>query len=144
MQVQNPNPCTARKFPERGCFREAFVSFCFHMVLSLPRASILGMSRTPEPISSSAGERESRSVLSDSLPPHGLYSPWNSPGQNTGVGSHSSLQGIFPIQGLNPGLPHCRQILYQLSYQGSPWLVPMVISLDSQWGQQRATTPPRK
>ena len=45
---------------------------------------------------------------------------FRSPGQNTGVGSLSLLQGIFPTQGLNPGLPHCRQILYQLSYQGSP------------------------
>ena len=43
-------------------------------------------------------------------------------GQNTGVGSHSLLQGIFPTQGLNPGFPHCRQILYQLIYQGSPLL----------------------
>ena len=43
--------------------------------------------------------------------PHGLYSTWNSPGQNTGVGSSSLLQGIFPAQGLNPGLLHCRQIL---------------------------------
>ena len=56
---------------------------------------------------------------------HGLYSPpgssylWNSPGQNTGVGSHSLLQGIFLTQGLNPGLLHCRWILYQLSYKGS-------------------------
>ena len=63
---------------------------------------------------------ESRSVVSDSLWPHGLYSPWNSPGQNTRVGSHSLLQGIFPTQALNPDLPHCRQILYQLSHQGSP------------------------
>ena len=47
---------------------------------------------------------------------------WLYPGQNTGVGSHSLLQGIFPTQGLNPGLPHCRQILYQLSHQGSPLL----------------------
>jgi len=46
--------------------------------------------------------------------------PWNSPGQNTGVGSHFLLQGIFPTQGSNPGLLHCRQILYQLSHQGSP------------------------
>ena len=46
------------------------------------------------------------------------YSPWNSPGQNTGVGSLSLLQGIFPTLGLNPGLPHCRQILYQLSHKG--------------------------
>ena len=64
-------------------------------------------------------QSESRSVPSDSLWPHGLYSPWNSPGQNTGVGSRSLLQGIFPTQGLNPGLPRCRQILYQLSHQGS-------------------------
>ena len=43
----------------------------------------------------------------------------HSPGKNTGVGCHALLQGIFPTQGLNPGLPNCRQILYQLSYQGS-------------------------
>ena len=48
---------------------------------------------------------------------HGLYSPWNSPGQNTGVGSLSFLQGIFPTQGLNPGLLHGRWILYQLSHK---------------------------
>ena len=60
------------------------------------------------------------SVVSDSLQPHGIYSPWNSPGQNTGVDSLSLLQGIFPTQGSNPGLPHCRQILYQLSHKGSP------------------------
>ena len=55
--------------------------------------------------------------MSDSWWPHGLYSPWNSPGHNTGVGSLSLLQGIFPTQGSNPGLPHCRQILYRLSHQ---------------------------
>ena len=58
--------------------------------------------------------------MSDSLQPHGIYSPWNSPSQNTTVGSLSLLQGIFPTQGSNPGLPHCRQILYQLSPKGSP------------------------
>ena len=62
---------------------------------------------------------ESCSVMSDSLRPHGLNSPWNSPGQNTGVGSLSLLQGIIPTQGSNSGLPHCRQILYQLSHKGS-------------------------
>ena len=46
--------------------------------------------------------------------------PWNSPGQNTEVGSLSLFQGIFPTQELNPGLPHCGQILYQLSQKGSP------------------------
>ena len=46
------------------------------------------------------------------------YSPWNSPGQNTGVSSLSFLQGIFPTQGSNPGLPNCRWILNQLSHKG--------------------------
>ena len=54
------------------------------------------------------------------LRPHGLYSPWNSLGQNTEVGSLSLLQEIFPTQGSNPGLPHWRWILYQLSQKGSP------------------------
>ena len=75
-------------------------------------------SATGKPLSLS--ESESCSVVSDSLRPHGLYSPWNFPGQNTGVGSLFLLQGIFPTQRLNPGLPHCRQILYQLSHKGSP------------------------
>ena len=44
----------------------------------------------------------------------------DSPGKNTGVGCHSVLQGIFPTQGSNPGLPHCSQILYRPSHQGSP------------------------
>ena len=72
----------------------------------------------------------SHSVMSNSLATpwvtvHGtvhetvLYSPWNSPGQNTGVGNLSLLQGIFLTHGLNPSLPHCKWILYQLSYQGS-------------------------
>ena len=71
-------------------------------------------------------ESESCSVMSDSLWPHGLYSPWNSPGQNTGVGSLSLLQGIFPTQGSNPGLPHCRQILNWLSHKGSPRILEWV------------------
>ena len=62
----------------------------------------------------------------DSLWPHGLYSPWNSLGQNTGVSSRSLLQGIFPMQGLNPGLPHCRGICYRLSHQGEISLLPQV------------------
>ena len=103
-------------------------------------------------------ESQSCSVVSYSLKPHGLYSPRNSPGQNTGVGSLSLLRGnlpnsgikprspqvdslpaepqgkpkntemgslsllqrIFPTQELNQGLLHCRWILYQLSYRGSP------------------------
>ena len=63
-----------------------------------------------------------RSVVSHSWWPYGQYSPWNSPGQNTGVGSRSLLQGIFPglphCRQLNLGLLHCKWILYQLSHQG--------------------------
>ena len=71
-------------------------------------------------------DSESHSVVSDSLPPHGLYNPWNSPGQNTGVGSHFLPQGSFPAQQLNSGIPYCRQILYQLSHQGSPRILEWV------------------
>ena len=53
-------------------------------------------------------------------PPHVLYSSWNSPGQNTGLGGLSLLQGIFPTHGSNPVLLHCRKILYQLRHKGSP------------------------
>ena len=77
-------------------------------------------------------ESESRSVVSDSLQPHGLYSPWNSLGQNTGVGSLSLLQGNLP----NPGLQHCRRILYQLSHKGSPRILEWVtypFSIPSPW-----------
>ena len=64
-------------------------------------------------------------VMSDSLRPHGLYPArllcsWDSPGKNTGVGIHFLLQGIFPTQGWNRDLLHCRQILYWLSQEGSP------------------------
>ena len=112
------------------------------------------------------GPRKWKSLtLSNSLRPHGLYSPWNSPGQNIGMGSLSLtqglsnpgteprsptlqvdslqaepqgkpkntgvcslflLQGIFPTQELNQSLLHCRQVLYQLSYQESPWTQKLV------------------
>ena len=62
----------------------------------------------------------------DCLRPHGLYIPRNSPGQNTEVGSRSLLQGNFPTQGLNPSLPHCRRILYQLSHKGNPYMKPNI------------------
>ena len=66
------------------------------------------------------GESVSCSVMSDSLQTHGparLLCLWNSPGKNTGMGHHSLFQGIFPTQGSSPGLLHCKQILYCLSYQ---------------------------
>ena len=69
---------------------------------------------------------ESCSVVSDTLRLHRLCSSWNSPGQNIGVGSRSLLQGIFPTQGLNPGLPHYRLVLYQLSHKGSPRILECV------------------
>ena len=71
-------------------------------------------------------ESESHSIMSTSLWPHGLCSPWNSPGQDSLVGSLSLLQGIFPTQGSNPGLLHCRWILYQLSHKGSPRILEWV------------------
>ena len=67
---------------------------------------------------------ESHSVVSDSII---LYSPWNSLGQNTRVGSLSLLQGIFPTQESNPGLPHCRLILCQLSHKGIPRILEWVV-----------------
>ena len=81
-------------------------------------------------------ESESHSVVSNFLQPQGLYSPRSSLGQNTGVGSLSLLQEISPIQGLNPGPPHYRLILYQLSQKGSPrileWLA-NAFSSGSSW-----------
>ena len=73
---------------------------------------------TPEYVSRQS-ESESHSVVSNSLWPHGLSSPWNSLGQNTGVGRLFLLQRIFPTQESNWGPLHCSWILYQLSYQGS-------------------------
>ena len=73
----------------------------------------------------------SRSVVSNSLRPHGLWParllcPWNFPGKNTGVNCHALLQGIFPTQESNQGLLYCRQILYHLSHQGSPRILEWV------------------
>ena len=85
--------------------------------------------------------------MSDSLRPHGLQPtrllrPWDFPGKSSGVRCHFLLQGIFLTQGSNPGLPHCRQMLYRLSYQGSssmtrvnPWIGKM------HWRRKRQLTP---
>ena len=67
--------------------------------------------------------KQSLSVVSDTLRPHGLQPtrllhPWDFPGNSPGVGCHFLLQGIFPAQRSNPGLQHCRQALYRLSHQG--------------------------
>ena len=82
-------------------------------------------------------ESESCSVMSNSLQPHGLYSPGNSPGQNTGVGSRSLLQRIFPTQGRQPGLPHCRcRFFTSWATRGSPRILEWVdypFSRGSSW-----------
>ena len=106
-------------FPNQGSNSDLLLFF-----FSKPRSSTLqAISSLSEPPGLSPkvySESESCSVKSNSLQHHGPHSPWNSPGQNTGVGNLSLLQGIFPTQGSNPGLPHCRQILYQMSHKGSP------------------------
>ena len=68
---------------------------------------------------------------------------WNFPGQNTRVGSCSLLQGIFPTQGLNPGLLHCVRILYQLSHQGSPRILESIAYPFSRWSSQPRNHPTR-
>ena len=103
------------------CCAELSLSLCDPMDCSPPGSCVHGIlqARTLEWAAVSYSS-ESCSVMSNSFQPRGLYSPWDSPGQNTGVGSRSLLQGIFQTPWLNPRLPHCRQILYQLSHQGSP------------------------
>ena len=83
-------------------------SVCFH-----PSAA---RNNTAASMYSESELTQSRLTLCDPMD----SSQWNSPGQNTGVGSLSVLQRIIPTQGWNPGLPHSRQILYQLSHRGSP------------------------
>ena len=81
-------------------------------------------------------ESESRSVMSNSLRPRGQYSPWNSLGQKLEWIAILFSRGIFPTQGLNPGLSHCRWILYQLSHKGSPGILEWVaypFSRGSSW-----------
>ena len=87
------------------------------------RASVHGVAKSRTRLSSWTELKWSHSVMSDSFWPHGLWPtrflhPWDFPG-NTIVGCHFLLQEIFLTQGLNPGLPHCRQTLYCLSHQGS-------------------------
>ena len=80
--------------------------------------------------------------MSDSLWPHALHSPWNSPGWNTGADTLSFLQGIFPTHRLNFGLPHCGWILYQLSHQGSPTTLEWVaypFTRGSSWSRNRTS-----
>ena len=79
-----------------------------------------------QPVCIFSHESEGHSVAPNSLWPHGLCTSWNSLGQNTTVGSLSLLQGIFPTQGSNTGLPHCRGILYQQKHKRSPRILEWV------------------
>ena len=65
--------------------------------------------------------------------PTRLLCPWNFPGNSTGVDCHFLLQGIFPTQGSNSGLPHCRQTLYRLRHQGSQSLEGLMLKLKLQY-----------
>ena len=87
---------------------------------------------SPRPLGS-AMKSVNCSVISNFLQPCGLYfarllCPWNSLGKNPGVGRHSLLQEIFLTQGSNPGLLHCRLILYCMSHQGSPVEIVCIIN----------------
>ena len=113
-------------FPKSGCAPELPTASSPSSVVQGPQHRRGGV-----PCSTSCGPvkeraRASGSGGSHSFRPHGLFCPWNSPGRNTGVGSLSLLQGIFLIQGSNPGLPHFWWILYQLSHQGSPRILEWV------------------
>ena len=111
-----------------GTFKNLILKQCLCMVvtiiLSTENLSLQSLRNKPK-IIQIIDDRKWK-WKSDSLQPHGLNSLWNSPGQNTGVGSFSLLLGIFPTQGSHPGLPHCRQILYQLSHKGSPRILKWV------------------
>ena len=93
-----------------------FLTQGLNLCLLLWQADCVPLCHLKSPVYYMKSESESHSVVSDSLRPHGLFSPWNSLGQNTGVSSLSLLQVIFPTQGSNLGLPHCRRIIYQLSH----------------------------
>ena len=111
--LSSPAPLLWVPFPPRILISISVIFF------KTPNVWFLPISPCPT-VTSCFSESESHSVTSNSLHSHGLYSPWNSPGQNTGVGSLCLLQGNFPTQGSNPGLSHCRRILYQLRRKGSP------------------------
>ena len=108
--------------PPSTCLRSSFT----HVIHGKPASSLSVLCLLNPRYTKCDRERESCSVMSDSLQPRGLYSPRNSLGQNTGGGSLSLLQGIFPTQESNSGLPHCRWILYQLSHQRSPRILEWV------------------
>ena len=116
-----PIPCT-----NWSLFQSSWTGATLSAHLMLPPQGMVSGKCGDPPATDTLSESESHPVVFDSLRPHGLYSPWNSPVQNTGMGSISLLQGIFPTQGSNSGLPHCRWIPYQLSHNGRPRILEWV------------------
>ena len=119
--VQHKEPCSMLCGSLDGTEIWRRMDTCTHMAeslhCSLETITILFVNWLCEIVS------VSHSVMSDSLQlcglqPSRLLCPWNSPGKNTGVSGHSLLQGIFPTQVLNLGLPHCRKIPHLVSHQG--------------------------
>ena len=114
-------PSCLQSFPAPGSFQMSqfftkYWSFSFSISLCNEYSRLISFEN----------ESEICSVMSTCLWPHGLYSRRNSPGQNAGVSSLSLLQGSFPTQGSNPGLLHCKWILYQLRHKGSPRILEWV------------------
>ena len=119
--------------------------------MNMPRSGKTHVQKAPKPSNHTGliseclpldgSEVKVTQLCPDSWRPHGLYSPWNSPSQNIGVGCCSFLQRVFPTQGSNPGLPHCRWILYQLSHQGRPKILEWVADpFSSGYSQPRNRT----
>ena len=115
-------------------FKEAFIIFFFLLLLSLATFLSLVVVQLLSSV---------RLLQPHGLQPTRLLCPWDSPGKNTGVDCHFLLQGIFPTQELNPGLLHCRQIFYQLNYQGSPISIMLLLLLLSRFSRVRLCATPQ-
>ena len=102
------------------------VTWYSHLFKNFPQFVVTHTVKGFSIVNEAESESEICSVMPDFWRTHVLYSPWNSPHQNAGVGSLSLLQGIFPTQWLNPGLLHCKQILYQPNHKGSPRILEWV------------------
>ena len=111
-----------RVYPVQYCF---IISFVISLLNGLPLVLLLSQSHLcslfTQWVNSKISEwSESRSLMSNSLQPHGLYSPWHSPGQNTGVGSLSLLQGDLPNPGVKPRSPALQVDSLPAEPQGKP------------------------
>ena len=118
-----------------------------HWLRGVPTAWLLPLMASAPPFSLGLcqvrSESESRVWLFVSLPGSSIHGIFQARVLSTGVAFHFLLQGIFPTQGLNPGLPHCRQTLYPLSHQGSPrileWVAYSYLGKEWQWGGEQVS-----